>query len=267
MRLAIFSDVHGNPVALDAVLADAEAMSVGGYLALGDYAYGGPDPSGAVERLRELHNASFVRGNTEWMLAEGQPVPLLKQLRSAPEEAPRQVDFAATAAWAHGHLTARGQLTWLATLPKELRLVLPDGTCLLAVHAAPGSDGSDGRARCVTPGHTDDALRVLLQGCEADLVCVGHTHWPLDRMVDGVRVINVGSVSNPWAEDIRACYVLLEADPVGYRVEERRVAYDVAAVLAGLELSGQPGAEALARSFRSERWSNWPPIDVDQLAP
>jgi predicted phosphodiesterase len=265
MRLAIFSDVHGNPVALDAVLADAAAVSVDAYLGLGDYAYGGPDPSGAVERLRTLSNASFVRGNTERMLLDGEPVPLLQKLRETPEEASRLVDFAAAAAWAHGHVTARGQLGWMASLPKELRFTLPNGTRLLAVHAAPGSDGSDGRARCVTPGHTDDALRVLLRGCEADLVFVGHTHWPLDRTVDGVRVVNAGSVSNPWAEDVRACYVLLDIATTGYQVEFRRVPYDVNAVLDALQHSGQPGTEGLARGFRGERPSHWPEVPATQI--
>ena len=66
MRLAIFSDVHGNPLALDAVLADVSAAGgVDEYLVLGDVSLGGYDPSGTVERLWELPNARFVRGN--WM--------------------------------------------------------------------------------------------------------------------------------------------------------------------------------------------------------
>ncbi len=55
MRLAVFSDIHGNPIALEAVLADIKAR--GGadqYWILGDLAVGGYDPSGALQRLYVL---------------------------------------------------------------------------------------------------------------------------------------------------------------------------------------------------------------------
>jgi predicted phosphodiesterase len=262
MRLALFSDVHGNPIALDAVLADVDASGgVDGYLVLGDVAEGGYDPSGAVERLAGLPEARFVRGNSDRSLAAGQPGPSLPRLRRDPHEAARVVGSVAKFAWAHGHLVGRGGggLAWLAVLPLEQRLTLPDGTRLLAAHAAPGSDGSDGRERCVTPAHTDDALRALLAGCAADLVCVGHTHWPLDRTVDGVRIVNVGSVSNPWAPDLRACWVLLEAGPHGFQVELRRVAYDLAAVLGALQQSGHPAADEVAAAFRGAQRAPWLP--------
>lgn len=258
MRLAIFSDVHGNPIALDAVLADLHAAGgVDGYLVLGDLAVGGYDPAGAVERLAALLNARFVRGNTEHDLATGEPGLSLAALRQHPAEAARLVDVVAMFAWTHGHLAGRGQLAWLTKFPVEARLTLPDGTRLLGAHAAPGRDGTGGRGYTITPARTDDELRVLLEGCEADLVCVGHTHWPLDRTVDGRRVVNVGSVSNPWAPDLRASYVILDAGPDGYRVEHRRVGYDVSAVLDALYRSGQPTAETLAEHFRGLRSPAW----------
>jgi predicted phosphodiesterase len=257
MRLAVFSDVHGNLLALDAVLADVEGQGgVDGYLVLGDLAVGGYDPAGAVERLRSLPNARFVRGNTEASLAQGEPGVVLPKLQHAPEEAARFVGQVAFFAWAHGALVARGQMEWLAALPLEQRLTLADGTRVLANHAAPGSDGSDQRAMLV-PTQSDDAVRALLDGCAADLVCVGHSHWPMDRTVDGVRVLNVGSVSNPWAPDLRACWTLLEADAQGYRVEQRRVDYDRDAVIAALRRAGHPTAEALAAHFRGERSPAW----------
>lgn len=258
MRLAIFSDVHGNPIALDAVLADLRsAGGVDGYLVLGDLAAGGYDPSGAVERLAALPNARFVRGNTEQDLAKGEPGLSLAALRENPAEAARLVDVVAMFAWTHGHLVGCGRLAWLTKFPVEARLTLPDGTRLLGAHAAPGHDGTGGRSYTITPVRTDDELRVLLEGCAAELVCVGHTHWPLDRVVDGRRVVNVGSVSNPWAPDLRASYVILEAGPAGYRVEHRRVSYDVSAVLDALYRSDHPTAETLAEHFRGQRSPAW----------
>ena len=58
MRLALLSDLHGNPIALDAVLADIDAMGgVDGYLVLGDLVAIGHDPAGVLERLVRLPGA------------------------------------------------------------------------------------------------------------------------------------------------------------------------------------------------------------------
>ena len=75
MRIAILSDIHGNCVALDAVLVDIEANiegGVDGYWILGDMASAGAQPLEAVERLAGLTNARFVRGNSERYLLTGE---------------------------------------------------------------------------------------------------------------------------------------------------------------------------------------------------
>ena len=57
----------------------------------------------------------------------------------------------------------------------------------------------------------------------AELVIVGHTHVPLDRTIDQVRVVNLGSVSNPMRSRLGASYALLEAYSAGYKVQMRYV--------------------------------------------
>ena len=62
MRLALLSDLHGNPIALDAVLADIEANGgVDGHLVLGDLVAIGHDPAGVLERLFKLPGVRFVQ--------------------------------------------------------------------------------------------------------------------------------------------------------------------------------------------------------------
>ena len=73
MRLAIFSDIHGNPIALDAVLA-AIGDAVDGYIVVGDYCAIGYDPATVIERLNQLPNAHFLRGNTDrYILTNDRP--------------------------------------------------------------------------------------------------------------------------------------------------------------------------------------------------
>ena len=70
--LALISDIHGNGVALDAVLADVAARRVDEIVCLGDLAAGGPQPRWVLRRLRELGGRA-VRGNADGWLLEGLP--------------------------------------------------------------------------------------------------------------------------------------------------------------------------------------------------
>jgi predicted phosphodiesterase len=146
-------------------------------------------------------------------------------------------------------------------LPFEQRLVLPDGTRLLGVHASPGSD-----ERGVYPGLNEAELTSRFANCAADLVCVGHTHWPMDLRIDEVRVVNLGSVSNPLPPDLRASYVLLESDDTGYRLQHRWVDYDHQAVIAAAEQVRHPVAGYIARYMLGQRRAGWMDRTADQQA-
>lgn len=255
MRLAILSDIHGNTIALDAVLADIAAVGgVDAYWVLGDHAAVGPDPVGAIERLIALANARFVRGNTDrYTVTSDRPLPTAEEVLGDPALLPTLILVEAGFSWTRGAITAAGQFDWLAGLPLEQRLTLPDGTHLLGVHAAPGTDDGPG----IHPGLTDDELGSLLAGCNVDLIVVGHTHVPLDRTIGNVRVVNLGGVSNPVTADLRAGYALLDADASGHRLERRTVAYDLAAAIAALDRSRYPGASYVSAFLRGERRSRW----------
>jgi hypothetical protein len=78
--------------------------------------------------------------------------------------------------------------------------------------------------------------------CQADIVCVGHTHVPFVRVVDKVTVINPGPVSNPLAPDLRAAYAILDADSNGFTVSLQRVEYDHQATIEAVQRSNHPAA-------------------------
>jgi predicted phosphodiesterase len=76
MRLAILSDIHGNPLALDAVLTDIQSQGkVDTYWVLGDFAALGYDPVTPLEKVTALPHASFTRGNTDRYVVAGSPHP------------------------------------------------------------------------------------------------------------------------------------------------------------------------------------------------
>ena len=250
MRLAILSDIHGNPLALDAVLADIQSQGeVDAYWVLGDFAALGYDPVTPLEKVTALSHASFTRGNTDrYVVTQDLPVQPEKALQD-PALLPEVIEAVRSFSWTRGYVSAAGWLDWLMNVPLEVRLTLPDGTRLLGVHASPGRDDGPG----IQPKHSDDQLEQRLAGCEADLVIVGHTHVPLDRQVGRIHVINLGSVSNPVTVGLQATYVLLEANEHGYSVQLRRVDYDREAVIKAIEHSRHPSPSFLIGFMRGER--------------
>lgn len=255
MRLAIFSNTHGNPIALDAVLADIEARGgVDGYWVLGDLVAIGYDPIGVLERLTRLPHVQFVQGNTDrYIVTRDRPPPRIADAANDPALLPTLVEVAHCFAWTQGYVTAAGWFDWLAELPFDQRMTLPDGTRLLGVHVAP--DRNDGEG--VHPALSDASLRTMVDGCAADLVVVGHMHFPLDRTLDAIRIVNAGSVSNPLAPDLRASYAILSATESGYEIEHRRVAYDYQAVIEAVERIHHPAGDFIVSHFRGLRRPWW----------
>jgi predicted phosphodiesterase len=257
MRIALISDIHGNSIALDAVLADIEACGgVDGYWLLGDFSAMGYDPVGVLERVTKLPNAVFTRGNHDRATVTGErPGPSDEAAQAHPKLVPFVLSMATCLAWEQGQILASGWWSWFEKLPLETRLTLPDGTRVLGVHAAPGLDDGPG----IIPLLSDDELRELLKPAGAELVIVGHTHVPLDRTVDGVRVFNLGSVSNPLRERLEASYAILETSETGHDLQLRYVDYDREAVIEQLRRVKHPAAEFLAKMIRGEMRPPWTP--------
>ena len=243
MRLGLMSDIHGNLVALDAVLADAATEDIDAWWILGDLVLLGPEPIAVIERLTALPGASFVAGNTErYVLTGDRPYPHADDVARDPSLRPRFDEVEAGCSWTRRAVEAAGALDWLAALPAALRTTLADGTRLLGVHASPGRDDGPG----IAPDVPDADLTRSLAGARADLVCAGHTHRATDRTVGDVRAVNLGSVSNAVVADRRASYVVLDDTPDGFELAHRWVDYDHEDEIERLRRSGHPAFDYLA---------------------
>jgi putative phosphoesterase len=258
MKIAILSDIHGNRLALDAVLDDIEAHGgVDATWILGDLCALGPQPLLALEGIRSIPNRVMVRGNTErYLLTDDLPFANLEERVGDLHKVQIYVEIVASLAWTAGAVTTGGWLPFMAQIPLEARMALPDGTQVLLVHASPGTDSGDG----VTMETSDAQLAQLFHGCTADLVFVGHTHVPVDRVIEldnghRVRVINPASVSNPRVPSLNASYGLLTADADGYRYERREAPWDRQAILDLMDEIRFPGAEHVAAYVRGDNVS------------
>jgi diadenosine tetraphosphatase ApaH/serine/threonine PP2A family protein phosphatase len=149
-----------------------------------------------VERLKELPNATWIRGNADRWLVDRDGAP-------APVEA-----AAAKCAEALGDELVQE----LFNLPETATI---ENT--LYCHASPRSDME---SFFPEPGERDAEL---LKGVEAARVVFGHTHIQFTRTGPGhPELVNPGSVGMPWDGDHRAAYATINGD----LVEQRRVEYD-----------------------------------------
>jgi predicted phosphodiesterase len=250
VRLGLISDVHGNRIALEAVVADGVQQGVDTWWVLGDLVAIGAEPIPTLELLADLPGVRFVRGNTDRYVMTGKrPSPHRADVERDPSLQGLFDAVEASFSWTRAHVERAGWSDMLASLPATQRLDLADGTRLLGVHASPGSDDGPG----ITPEIADADLERLLENSDADIVCSGHTHRPTNRRIGGVRAVNLGSVSNPMTADLRATYVVIDDDRHGHRLAHRRVGYDHDAVLQRCEQSDHPEAAYIASFQRGER--------------
>ena len=177
----------------------------------GDLLLGGDDPVGVYQRLRS-RGVKAVRGLSDRALVsiDADDLSPTDEADRAKLEAFRETQRRV------GEVT----LKYLEQLPDMLRLPLVDGREVLLVHGSP-SDPS------IEMGHDlDDAeLLALIADDPADFIVCGSSHVPFQRVLDGVHVINVGSVGAAPGDEpvahfttmtIRLDETTVEQDFVGY---------------------------------------------------
>ena len=244
MRIAVLADIHGNIDALDAVLRDlAGSGPVDRILVLGDLVAFGPDVIPVAERLQSVPGVSCIRGNTDRWVASGDS-PLPPEDFRTEEHLRGSLGIARTCGWTAAQLSACGRLQWLSALPPEIRLSLPGGKRLLAVHGSPVSDEE------AIGDHMPPArLTELVRDTHADLILAGHTHHPFHASIDGAEVYTVASVSSPKGSDKSAAYMVVDVTDHDQSVSRRSVPYDYHAVVSRAREMRHPAADALARDF------------------
>lgn len=249
MRLAVLSDIHGNLPALEAVLADVQAQGAPDfYWVLGDLAAFCPWPAEAIARLRTLPNASFLQGNTDRYLVTGRRPALSihspEDWAAAPARlAERDANFRWTVerlSWA--------DYEFLRDLPTRLGMDVPAYGRIVAFHANPADDEAN-----IFPDAPDEEVRPYLAGLDVRLVLYGHTHRPVERTVDGVRLVNGGGVGFSLDGNPHPAYVLLDFADGECTVTLRRVTYDREAVVAELERVEHPARVLVGRWIREGR--------------
>jgi predicted phosphodiesterase len=220
--LALLFDIHGNLPALEAVLDDAAGVGVDGYLLGGDYAVFGGWPAESVARLRELDDATWIRGKFDrWAAGIGE----------VPDGEPAGSALASVRS-----LVDSETIAWLGALPESADL----GFGTRAWHASPKTDMVSFRPE---PESDEPSLR---EGVTDRRIVFGHYHVAFSRIgAHEIELVAPGSVGMPLDGDHRAAWALMDDDGA---IELRRVGYghEPSAAQVREVAAGAPWGETIA---------------------
>jgi putative phosphoesterase len=212
-KVAVISDVHGNAVALTAVLEEIERERPDLIVSCGDLTWG-PSPEETYELARGL-DARFVRGNADRAVLENVSETEREQ-------------------WMQAHHTDEMR-EFLVGFEDQVVVEIDGLGPVRFCHGSPRSD-----EECVTPETPEERVRDFSEGVDERVIVTGHVHIQFDREVAGIRSVNSGSVGLPYEGRPGAYWALL-----GHDVELRRTEYDLGETLERYRQSGQPGVEQI----------------------
>jgi len=240
-RLAVFSDVHGNVSALEAVRKAVKAAKPEATMIAGDLVLNGPEPTAALDAIREMEQAGaiVIQGNTDVAVADFDYAAAFPWMT---EGVPDSIQAAAE--WAHEQL-GEERLEWLRRLPAERRIRL-DETLVLACHASPGSQTSGFDRDLDVSVTVERAART-----DARVICCGHTHIPEVRDLGWKLIVNDGSAGYAFDGEPTASWALIDFDGEDVTADIRRAEFDVMAVSEALSRRGLPGDIYRAATVRT----------------
>ena len=223
MRIALFSDIHGNLQALEAVLADIGAQKPDAVYCLGDLVGYGANPNEVAERLRREGYPTVMGNYDDGVGFDRDECGCAYREEAERERGQRSLE------WTKARVTPENK-SFLRSLAHEIRFEA-EGRRILLVHGSP---------RKINEYLFEDrplsSFQRLAATSNADAIVFGHTHRPYVKDVDGVTFVNIGSVGKPKDGDWRACYALLDAGKAAFR----RVEYDVKTAAAAIRATDLP---------------------------
>lgn len=236
MKLALFSDVHANLPALEAVLADIDGREdVDAVYHLGDLVGYAPWPNETAALIRS-RSIQGIAGNYDSTVATDY------EHCGCKAETQRQEELSHLSyEWTREQVSQETK-SFLGELPFRIDLRPLGGhksrPQLILVHGTPTLN-----TLYWTEDRPDSFCKKMADSAGAktgDFIAFGHTHKPWHREVDGVHFLNTGSVGKPKDGDWQAGYVVLEISQESVEVEFVRLQYDLERTVEAIQESDLP---------------------------
>jgi predicted phosphodiesterase len=218
-RLAVIGDVHGNAVALAAVLDELAQDPVDLVVVNGDLSWG-PEPEETFALADGLEQALFIKGNAESALL-------------------RRTTDSDTASWMLERHTAQ-RLAQVESFAGAVSVDVDGVGRVFICHGSPRGD-----QELVTPRTPDGRMSALLGATTLDVLVTAHVHLQFERQVLGITSMNAGSVGLQYGGSPAAYW----AD-IGPGIRLRRTPYAVDEAARRSQASGIPTAERIIETLR-----------------
>jgi putative phosphoesterase len=214
---AVFSDVHANLPALEAVLEDMERRRIHPIICLGDLVGYGPFPNEVAALIGE-RRIPTIMGNYDQGIGFS-----TGDCGCAYKTEEQRIEGAISLKWTEEVVTAETR-AFLRTLEDRFLLETPAGE-ILAIHGSPRRINE-----YLFEDRPESAMARIARENPYRAILFGHTHIPYIRQVEGTTFVNVGSAGRPKDGDWRACYALMDpaASPLEHPLAVKfvRVPYD-----------------------------------------
>jgi len=226
MRIGIIADPHSNLAAFQAVLK--HMPKVDDIICAGDLVGYGAEPNEVID-LAKKKDIRTVLGNHDY--------------GAIARDVSGFNPFAARAVlWTADNLSEEN-VKYLRGLREELMLTY-GGRRIYVVHGSP----RDPLFEYVFPDLPNRELLELTRKVDADVIVLGHTHVPMQRVIQGKLILNPGGVGQPRDRDPRASYMLLTLDDE-ISVKHERVEYDIERTAKKIEAASLPSELATRLYF------------------
>ncbi len=203
-KIGLIADPHSNLAALKAVLEDMGEVDK--ILCAGDLVGYGPQPNETIDLVKSNDVVSCI-GNHDHAVATDNFSFLSEDARKA-------------AIWTKKTLN-KSNLNFLKGLDEKLQLKIDEYKIFIS-HGTPRNPLKE----YLYPSTSKRALLKMTQEAKADVILLGHTHVPLEQVIQGKLVINPGAVGQPRDRNPKASYKLLELGE-DIEITQKRVSYDV----------------------------------------
>lgn len=215
MKIAVLSDIHGNKLALDEVLADIKNNNADMIFILGDIAMGGYDPNYTIEKLFSLQkemgeNFKMIQGNTDKLIIDFSDTLFEKMHAANP--------LMAEALQLDDKEIKKENKEKLKTLPVNLSVNI-EGVKILLTHGSPRRQDEN-----IYPDTSPNELENIVKDVKEDIILCGHTHIPCGFSLNsGKTVINAGSIGRSMTKDKMPVYLMITINSDSECLFEHRI--------------------------------------------
>lgn len=223
MKIAVFSDIHSNHLALEACFKEAEKQKADVWAFLGDYVSDCAYPHRTMELLYKAqaeHDCRFVKGNREEYMLNHR-------------------DHGSN--WEYGDITGSFLYTYDQLTPEDIRFI--EALPMNDVIRIPGTDpvhichGAPYKTR-VELKPKNGRLPAVLAAVEEPVLLSGHSHTPFVEYESGKMYVNPGTVGIPTTGVTQAEMAFLTWDGSRWVPQLVHVPYDVEATVREMEEAG-----------------------------